>query len=112
LLCLPLRDLWLIDHPSMSFNCQMCGQHYGYAPYRRVVQVRPVKYETQIVNGQGHQIGNVNSDGFEVSRELMVCSSCMVAESKIPQRQSATKVVRSTSKKQKRKVEKLTRSRS
>lgn len=97
----------------MSFNCQLCGQHYAYAPFRRVVQVRPVKYETQIVNGQGHQVGNINSDGFEVARELMVCSECVVAETKIPQRQSNTKVVRSTSRKQqKKKMDKFSRSKS
>jgi len=73
---------------------------------RQVTQTRPVTYETQIINEKGRQIGNVNSTGYEVSREVDVCANCASKEANGAASQAEGKVVKSTTVKQKRKKSK------
>ena len=86
----------ILTNLAMSFKCELCFDSFNYAPHRRVLQTRPVKYDTQFVNAKGHKVSNVSSTGEEIDREVLVCSSCAKSVPKAPKIGQKTKFVKSS----------------
>ncbi len=86
----------------MSFNCQVCGKHFGYSPTKKVQHTRVVKYDTQVMTDKGKRLNSLNTEGFEIASELNCCNECANTVQQTVTKEPELKVIKSTSIKKKR----------
>jgi len=86
----------------MSFNCQVCGSHFGYSPTKKVKHTRVVKYDTQVMTDKGKRLNNLSTDGFEIASELNCCHECAKTVTQSVTKEPELKVIKGISIKKKR----------